>query len=304
MACFKPLHAYVGPGEGGKQKVRFRPGPGLMPMDLPCGQCLGCRVDRAADWAMRITHEAQLHVSNLFLTLTYSDELLPHGGSLVLRDVQLFMKRLRKTHGKLRYFLCGEYGETTWRPHYHAIVFGLALADLRSHKKTASGAQLYTSESLTKLWGLGHVYIGQVTMESAQYVARYATKKITGAHAAEHYRRVDTRTGEIHQLKPEFAVMSRNPGVGAKWIDTYAGDVYPCDHVVLGGRIRGKPPRFYDERVAKQNPELVAQLKQERKQFAMEPRQEANSTKARLAVRAEVLRARLALYKRDFDHGA
>lgn len=252
---------------------------------------------------MRISHEAQLHDSNVFVTLTYDDEHLPSSGSLSLRDCQLFMKRLRKAFGQLRFFLCGEYGESTWRPHYHAIVFGLALADLRAHKKSASGAQLYTSETLTKLWGLGHVYLGMVTFESARYVARYATKKITGAKAGKHYEKVD-KHGEIHQLKPEFAVMSRRPGVGAGWIDKYHADVYPCDFVVASGKIRGKPPRYYDKRHGEREPAMVEALKSERKDYALQPRQEANSTKARLAVRAEVTRSRLALYKRDIDNGA
>lgn len=250
---------------------------------------------------MRISHEASLHLHNQFLTLTYSDELLPHGGTLVLRDVQLFMKRLRKAYGALRFFLCGEYGETTWRPHYHAIVFGLELADLRPHKQTASGAQLYTSASLTKLWGLGHVYIGSVTMESAQYVARYVTKKINGDRATAHYRWIDPKTGEVHDRKPEFAVMSRREGIGAKWIDKFRSDVYPSDKVVLGGSIRGKPPRYYDRRIAAAEPSLIEGMKAARRAFANEPRQEANSTRARLEVRAEVLRSRLALYKRDAE---
>lgn len=300
MACYAPLRAHASPGpDGGKAAIRFRPTLGSTPVELSCGQCIGCRVDRVTDWTARIMHEAQLHAVNQFITLTYDDS--NNSGSLWKRDLQLFWKRLRKKFGKLRYFACGEYGEETWRPHYHAVIFGLILPDLKPYKKTSAG-QLYTSETLRKLWDLGQVVVGPVTAESARYVAGYINKKLTGPQA-KVYDLVDKTSGEITLRTPPFALMSRRPGIGAEWLDKYAADVYPKDQIVLGGKIIGNAPKFYDERLAVKYPDVVEAVKARRKAYALEPRQVANSTKARLKVRATVRQARVSLRKRNVSNG-
>lgn len=297
MPCYAPLRAHSAPGPDGKARIRFRFFLGSTPVELNCGQCIGCRVDRVADWTARIMHEASLHPVSQFVTLTYDDS--NNHGSLCKRDLQLFWKRLRDKYGALRYFACGEYGERTWRPHYHAVIFGLILTDLKRYKETAGG-QLYTSPSLEKLWDMGLVVVGPVTRESAAYVAGYINKKLTGPQA-EVYVRVDKDTGELTRLVPPFAVMSRRPGIGAEWLDRYATDIYPRDQVVVGGKVIGNAPKFYDARHAVKQPELIEAVKARRKAYALEPRQAANSTRARLKVRETVTEARLSLRKRDVN---
>ncbi|ALS03690.1 VP4 [Gokushovirus WZ-2015a] len=271
--------------------------PCLKPIEVPkrgfvdlrvtvaCGQCIGCRIDRTQDWATRITHEASLHDLNVFLTLTYDDDHLPPGGSLVKKDFQDFMKRLRFQHeGRIRYFACGEYGDQTERPHYHAIIFGADFADKRAHSKNDQGDQLYTSDLLDSLWGKGKCFIGSVSIESAHYVAKYCIKKVNGQLAAGHYG----------ARSPEFALMSLKPGIGAGWFDRYSGDVYPSDFVVLKGRKRS-PPRYYDNMLEDIDAKLLQVLKKDRLKAAQKHR--ADQTPSRLKARMEVTEARVNLKK-------
>lgn len=250
MPCFKPLHGYMSrtPSANGKFGIVFNVREGWVdrPMVIPCGQCIGCRLDKSLSWATRCLHEASLHEENCFITLTYNDEFCPIDGSLNKRDWQLFMKRLRKKFGgrKIRYFHCGEYGSQLDRPHYHACLFGFDFPDkvLWSFRK---GVRLYRSAILESLWthpglgcSLGFSTIGDVTFESAAYVARYCLKKVTGKMAKDHY------VGRL----PEYITMSRRPGIAAKWIDQFASDVYPHDFIVTPGGRKVKPSRYYDEK--------------------------------------------------------
>ena len=168
------------------------------PEKLPCGQCVGCRLERSRQWAIRCMHEAQMHEDNCFITLTFNPESLDDRSnpwSLDVRDFQLFMKRLRKKYGAgIRFYHCGEYGELNKRPHYHACIFGFDFPDKRLWKVTNSGHRLYISESLDELWPFGFCTIGNVTFESAAYVARYIMKKVNGDAAADHYEWIDEDT--------------------------------------------------------------------------------------------------------------
>lgn len=210
-------------------------------------------------------HEAALHDANCFLTLTYDEEHLPPNGSLRISDFQKFAKRLRKSIGSFRYFQCGEYGEVTKRPHFHVCLFGTDFrSDRIQHSTTRDGHPLYTSESLTRSWQQGHALIGDLTFESAAYVARYVTKKVTGEAADEHYfHSVDPLTGEVATRRPEFCSMSRRPGIGHAWIKRFSSDVYPRDEVVVRGK-RARPPRYYDQVVELDDPELFRRVKRER----------------------------------------
>lgn len=156
-------------------------------LTLPCGQCIECRLERSRQWGVRIMHEASLHDANSFVTLTYNDENLPHDGGLVYRHFQLFMHRLRKrVPSKIRFFMCGEYGENFGRPHFHACIFGLDFVD-KTLWQVRNGVKLYRSKKLESLWEFGYSSIGTVTFESAAYVARYIMKKVTGDAAETHY---------------------------------------------------------------------------------------------------------------------
>ena len=169
-------------------------------------------------WAVRCMHEASMHMFNSFVTLTYDDDHLPEYNSLNYKHFQDFMKRLRKSHNGVRFYMCGEYGEDFSRPHYHALLFNCFFPDRKKHSTGDSGSVIYTSEALTKLWPFGFSSIGDVTFESAAYCSRYIMKKVTGDLAESHYETVDLSTSEVSARVPEFNRMSLKPGIGAEWI--------------------------------------------------------------------------------------
>lgn len=241
-----------------------------MPVDVPCGQCIGCRLERSRQWAIRCMHEASLYEENCFITLTYADEHLPPGGTLEKAAFQKFMKRLRKQYAdrRIRFFHAGEYGSRFGRPHYHACVFNFDFPDKLLWTRRRE-FPVWRSESLERLWPFGNSEIGTVTFESAAYVARYITKKVTGKDAAEHYLSVDEGTGEVFQRLPEYTTMSRRPGIGAPWLEKFGFEVYPSDGVVVRGRLM-KPPKFYDLQFEMQNPEEAARVIR-RRQLQVDP---------------------------------
>lgn len=316
MSCTRPLKAFRAPGEAsasGARPVTFtrREGYTDIEVDIPCGRCQGCRLDRARQWAIRCVHEASQHLSNVFVTLTYRPEDEPPGRSLRKLDVSYFMRKLRAWHRrqqkhlpqsertKVRFFFAGEYGDESWRPHYHGILFGVSFADMCPWKKSPNGDQLYTSSTLEKLWSHGFTSIGQVTYQSAGYVARYCMKKVTGNQAQQHYERVDPRTGEIFSLTPEFALMSLKPGIGARWFERYSSDLYPSDFVVMDGGPKGKPPRYYERLEKRRDALQLRVVKEARERRARDPKIRYEGTERRLAVREEVTKAKLSLKKRN-----
>ena len=225
-----------------------------------------------------------------------------HVDSLVPSDAQLFMKRLRFSQSelglaKVRYYLVGEYGERTQRPHYHIALFGEDFSDDRIYHRTSGDYRVYRSSRLQQLWGLGNCEIGELTTDSAAYIARYVMKKINGKKADQHYRR-ELPDGEILYLVPEFAHMSRRPGLGKSWLEQYIDDVYPHDHVVVNGH-KFKPPRYYDKLMEAFEPGQMAVIKFLREARCKEL--EADNTPARLADKEAVTKAKLALKKRNLE---
>ena len=277
MPCYHPITAFqsVKPDlPDGKKSVVFSsltvPGGGSRNrIFLPCGRCIGCRLEQSRQWAVRMMHESKLHRANCFLTLTYDEENLPYDYSLDKSVMQKFIKRYRFMHGKLRYFAAGEYGDENFRPHYHLCIFGHDFSDKIQCdlRNPADGNALYVSESLNRLWPYGNARIGALTFESAAYVARYVTKKINGEKAYDHYTRVLDTTGEIIQVQPEFAVMSLKPGIGAGWFDKYSSEVYPNDRVIIRGK-EAKPPRAYDKLLQDHNPVMFERIKAAREEKA------------------------------------
>ncbi len=212
-------------------------------------------------------HEASQHEHNSYLTLTYNDEQLPSDGSLVKSHHQKFMKRLRQRFPKntLKYYMCGEYGDETNRPHYHSCLFGMAFPDeiLWSHNH---GLPLYTSEILEDTWTHGHAKIGQLEYQSAEYVAGYVLKKITGTQADDHYRRYDDY-GNPYWLQEEYNAMSK--GIGEDWIKKYWRDVYPSDEMPIPGvGIVRSPPRYYEKLMEGIQPDVIQKVKDNRAKFA------------------------------------
>lgn len=251
MVCYHPLSAIKLAQSDGSVKVQILGNAALYrnhcfpePVDLvqyievPCGRCIGCRLDRSRNWAIRCVHEASLYYDNCFLTLTYDDQHLPAHGSLVKKDLQDFWKRLRFAIAplKIRYFACGEYGSKFERPHYHACIFGWSPDDKQLYTVRA-GSRLYISDLLSRLWPFGFHTVGDVTFDSAAYVARYVLKKVNGDAASDHYG----------DREPEYVVMSRKPGIAHDWIKKFSDDVYPHDFIVIRDGIKCRPPKYYDQ---------------------------------------------------------
>ncbi len=300
MACFHPVDAFqsVQPKANGKHKIYFKcPSVDFKPIQLPCGGCIGCRLERSRQWAIRCSHEASLTPStNAFITLTYNDANLPPSGSLNYRDFQLFNKRLRKEIGPFRFYMCGEYGEELGRPHYHSCVFGKDFEDKKAYKKNHQGDILYQSKILTDTWGKGHCLTGDVTFQSAAYCARYIMKKINGDQSEKHYERMDPETGEFFQLRPEFTNMSRGGttgqgGIGKQWLEKYASDIYPHDFVAFNGSSKKhRTPKYYDTQYEVAHPDEMAQIKLDRVDNAL--KHADNNTPERLRVREIVQEAK------------
>lgn len=242
-------------------------------------------------------HEASLHESNSFVTLTYADEHLPENGSLQPRDFVLFMKRLREyiAPQRVRFFQCGEYGSKTRRPHYHALLFGYQFPDLVPWAKRGEN-QTWLSPTLSKLWKLGNTEVGSVTMQSAAYVARYVVDKFTGRDAELYYKCLDVDTGELIPIEPEYGTMSRRPGIGAEWFARFGGEVYPADSVIAGGA-EVAPPKYYDKLYSRCDPVGAAALGVKRKRQRV-ARAEDN-TDERLEVKEIVAVAKSNLMRRS-----
>ena len=295
MPCFHPLDAWK-TSDGQILFYESRHHDIVSPLKLPCGQCVGCRLERSRQWAVRCVHESKLHSESSFITLTYDDDHLPRNGSLNYADFQKFIKRLRKRLGRFRFYMCGEYGEDFDRAHFHACIFGTSFPDRTLWKKTPSGSILYRSRLLESCWPFGFSSVGEFSFESAAYVARYCMKKVTGVASQSHYEIVDDCTGEIISRTPEFTRMSLKPGIGGGWIDKYHSDVFPVDFVVMNG-VEASVPKYYSRRFEKSNPMefLPVRIAREFEAFS----NAYDSTPARLAVREQVTQARLSSFHRS-----
>ena len=296
MTCYYPIQAWRSKelSASGRRPLVFERSKALIDREVvvPCGQCIGCRLERSRQWALRCVHEAQLHEYNSYLTFTYNDWNIPKYGSLNKRDLQLFWKKLRKSlNGKrIRYFAAGEYGEQTDRPHYHAILFGHDFLDKKPHKRNHRGEMLYTSETLEKWWGKGYCSIGAVTFDSAAYVARYIMKKVTGEDADEHYETVDLDTGEVGWRMPEYVTMSRRPGIAADWFEAFNDDVYPSDFITHGG-VKMRPAKYYDKQLERDDLSTFKKIKNGR--IVSAKSKADDNTPERLRVKEEVKKAQI-----------
>jgi hypothetical protein len=287
----------------------------LSPLTIPCGGCIGCRLEKSRQWATRIVHENKFHELSVFLTLTYAPEKLPSTGSISKPHLQLFLKRLRqklvrdyKSNNphwtksnlpRIRYFACGEYGDDFDRPHYHAIIFGMDFSDKKQIKLNKQGDPLYMSETLNEIWGLGHCWIGQVTNQSAEYCARYIMKKVNGSQAESHYQKLDSYTGELIQIQPEFIAMSRYPPLGQQFYEKFKSDLYPSDQVIINGKPAGVPKR-YNLNYEKEAPEHYEEIKDKRKKNAL--KRKHDNTPERLAVKHQIRIQRIQSLKRDLTN--
>lgn len=239
-------------------------------------------------------HESKLYNQNCFITLTYDNENVPQDFSLKLSHWQLFMKRLRKSlPQRLRFFACGEYGDENLRPHYHAIIFNHDFNDKKIYSYNKQNDPIFTSENLLSIWKLGHVTTQDVTFKSCSYVARYVTKKQNGASAPNHYYRRSPIDGQLYHVRPEFAVMSRRPGIGSAYVEQFKSDFYPSGYLIVDGR-KQAPPQFYIDKLSEEEKETLKRQRQHRSIFDPENTMERKQAKsAVLAARVSTLKRKL-----------
>lgn len=272
MKCYAPIRASRGAinPASGKQSITFDIHQAIgNRLELPCGKCPACRADQAMMWAVRCHHEASLHEQNSFVTLTYNEASVPP--ALVKADLQKFFKRLRHQYGPFRYFACGEYGEQTRRPHYHALIFG--------HDFLGGAEQVgehYDNPLLTQIWGNGHTLVDPVNMATCCYVSGYVNKK----------------NGD----PDTFTLMSRRPGIGHQWLEAYADDLRRTGTVAIEGREYAIPKRYLawqDE----SDPEYFSEVRESRRKYVrlkkiesvMQARARLINQKARMKTKKEKL---------------
>ena len=311
MVCYFPLRASPKAEKNpatGKRGFTFSTKHALIEGDLrtlPCGGCIGCRIDRAEGWAIRSTHEAKMQAhhtpgapGSAFLTLTYDNEHLPVDNSVRKEVVQDFMKALRYRVGKanpIRYLAAAEYGDLRGRAHFHLLIFGWSFPDRVLYKVGHGGNRLYTSELLSTAWDNGLALVGDVSYQSARYVAGYVMKKIGGDRAEAHYTRLSPVDGNAYRVEPEFQLMSLKPGIGQSFFERFKSDIFPSDQCIIDGHPR-KPPRYYEKMLPE--PELIA-LKRARKRRAVGKAEDR--TPDRLKVRNEVATLKAMRFERGVD---
>lgn len=306
MSCFHPLLGIsLGVKENGKDDYRIIPyddqkkkdyeAAGVKVVEIPCGRCIGCRLEYSRQWANRMMLELQYHDSAYFVTLTYSDDFVPRmpvsdpetgeytRDSYSLRKDHLskFIKHVRKhfPDDKIRFFGVGEYGSKTVRPHYHVIIYGLHLDDLKLYKRTPQGDFLYTSEKLSKCWSnyvkfpsgreiydqIGWVVVAPVTWETCAYTARYVTKKMSGPLG-------DWFISQNMELP--FSLMSRRPGIARQWYEDHP-DWTEKEYINIGGDKPRKfrPPKYFDRILEEDIPEVFMSRKEVRDDYVRRSRE-------------------------------
>lgn len=253
---------------------------------IPCGKCIGCRLEYSKQWATKGLYEAECYENNWFLTITYDQEHLPAAdtmidpktgeelgenpfGSLKEKELTDFIKRLRihyerkYNHTGIRYMACGEYGDKGNRPHYHMIAFNLPIPieRLRFHEYNENYEAMYRCEELEDIWGKGMIVAAEVNWNTCAYVARYITKKVGIPTQKDYYQCLG--------IQPEFFRMSRRPGIGRTYYDEHKKEIYEKDQLIIqkygGGTMKVKPPKYYDKLYDLEYPEEYEKIKKERK---------------------------------------
>lgn len=242
---------------------------------IPCGGCVECRMAKSRQWADRMMLELDHSKTAIFATLTYDPEHIPLSMfddndepiyTLDKRDVQLFFKRLRKRFEprEIRFYLSGEYGDTTQRPHYHAIIYGLSIDDFPdrlSISRNVHGQMIYYSPFFSGIWGKGHCSIAPVSWQTCAYVARYTLKKLTG-DMSDIYA--------LRQQLPPFALMSRNPGIAGHYLKEHPDCVdksylYVRDDYGVSPHTKMRVPSYIIDKLRLKNPKLYDKIKAERR---------------------------------------
>lgn len=257
-------------------------------LNLPCGWCLGCRLDNSRMWALRMMHEARYSTDNYFITLTYSDKNMPFGGDLRYSDLRDFFKRARhlfqgvpspttrrpkrrvvtEDDPAFRYFACGEYGDKTLRPHYHFCAYNFKIDDLRPFKQTKTG-MYFTSQSLTETWRHGHVIVVKLDWACAKYVSGYVTKKMN-THEGVRLLSPETEDEEAQYYTIQRAFQSK--GLGLEWYNANKKEVWDLDGCLFGGKYMVRVPRFYFKQLQRDDPDKAEDVLMRRlEKYAVRP---------------------------------
>lgn len=189
---------------------------------VPCGKCGFCLKKAIDSWCLRLSHEMEISSSAFFITLTYDDEHLPSGSELSKRDLQLFIKRLRKRNPGIRYFAIGEYGTEKGRPHYHAVIYNLVDLDL-----------ITTSWCTPDGVPFGHIVGDRANMGRIRYMVEYMALP-----------------QEENGKAKAFRIMSRRPGIGFSYIAQWKGfHKARSDSVVYQFSTPNAMPRYYKDKI-------------------------------------------------------
>lgn len=294
MSCTNPLTAYQLKEYQGETSPLVFPKPPLHEMHLynqlkvGCSKCIGCLKIRSMTKAIQLHCELQTTEGySWFITLTYDDDHIPDNLSLYKPHITNFIKALRrhrekyKHSGKFRYEQVGEYGTKTLRPHHHMAAFNLQLDDLELYSDNGKYKQ-YVSKLIEKKWSNGSVIIQELNFSNCLYIAQHSDKKIGNTTPNHEPEVLDAMTGEISKDRvPEYSTRSSNPGIGALWYQKYGdSDLYNTDSIVINGREYKIPP-YFDKQLKKHDPELFAEIKEIRKQNAVEKTDEENQQQNR-----------------------
>lgn len=296
LACYHPIKAFYRLREDGKKDICFSNVKGETvgldykgnvfpyPIDIPCGQCMGCRLEYSRQWATRCVLESLKYEHNYFITLTYSPEHLPvndcfsfseetgevfyefESASLVPEHLTKFLKDLRRyfeyhfNFTGIRFFACGEYGSKLLRPHYHLILFNCPIPDLKLLKTSFNGDCYYESDIISKIWNKGFVCVGSCNFATCSYVARYMLKKQKGQNAVFY---------DNNCLVPPFTRCSRMPGIGREYYDENKDVIYTYDKIIIAGSDgkakKVRPPSYFDKLYDIDSPEELKKIKDMRK---------------------------------------
>lgn len=223
MRCISPIS--IKDPRGSRGSIR---------LTVPCNKCGACQSNRRAQWSFRCAEELRNSTSASFITLTYQDSQIPFTNegipTLEKRHFQLFLKKLRQ-HGKIRYYAVGEYGSLTHRPHYHALIYNGGI-DLNSHLQ-----QSWTTRKKTPR---GLIHCGSVTAASIHYVTKYHVNYKTQSEWETHG----------YNNQKEFALMSRNPGIGHQYKERagYWNKKNQYNYLINNG-FKQSLPRYYKQAV-------------------------------------------------------
>lgn len=276
---------------------------------IPCGKCIGCRLDYSRTWANRGYLESKMWQNNYFVTITYNEENLPENKSLVPEHLTNFIKKLRRNgdyngwqHTGIRYIAAGEYGDKLERPHYHLILFNCNLPTESFYEPHIIKKETFWRNNIIEeCWKYGYSSVSNVSWNNIAYVARYITKKQYGEKSKEHYG----------DRQPEFFRASRKPGIGMTWLEEHMEEVYATDEIIVQNRkgsIKQKPPRAFDKKLKEINEKEYEKIRAKRKKIGnMTKLEKAQHTSLTMAEQLEVEEtskiAQATMLKRMYESG-